>query len=90
MSINRLALLLAGALILLSAAGITSLTTERAGAARPMTTRLDGAPRSFPGHATLSLPRRQLGLSKVAASALVGGALGLGTRPRMVASSEAR
>ena len=90
MSINRLALLLAGALILLSAAGTISLNTERAGAARPTTTRLDGALRSFPGHATLSQPRRQVGLSKLTASALVCGALGLGTRPMMVASSEAR
>lgn len=107
MSTNRLALLVAGALILLSAAGITYLTTEWAGATRLPTMHLDGAPsagisaretaigsptqgapQSFPGQVPLSRLRRQSGLSKVAASALVGGALGAG--PRMIASGEAR
>ena len=107
MSINRLALLLAGALILLSAAGITYLNTERAGATRLTTTHLSrdlqpgtgapeaaigspphGAPRSFPGQVAPSQPRRQVGFSRVAASALVSGALGSG--PKVIVTSEAR
>lgn len=42
MSTNRLALLLAGALILLSAAGITYLNIERAGATRLTFMHLNG------------------------------------------------
>ena len=107
MSTNKLALLLAGALILLSVAGITYLNTERAGATRLTTTHLNGelhggigareaaigspthgAPHSFPGQVPLSQPQRQVELSRVAASALVGGTLGAG--PKMIVSSEAR
>ena len=107
MSMNRLALFVAGALILLSAAGITYLSAERPGTTRLTAMQLDGvmhtggsatdaafespthgASHSLPGQVPPSQARRQAALSKAAATALIGGALGASSRA--IVSSEAR
>ena len=97
MSKNGLALLLAGAFMLVSVAWMTYLSTERADATKQTAMPLDvttaegtrtqstasdsptqPAPRSFVEQVSSSQRSRQAGLSKVATSALIGGAFGAG------------
>jgi len=97
MSKNWLALLLAGAFMLVSVAWMTYLSTERADVTKQAAMPLDvaiaedtrakatpsdsptqPAPRSFVEQVSSSQRSSQAGLSKVATSALIGGAFGTG------------